>query len=567
MYMSKLKNMIVVPNALFVIILAIVNTFAETELQEFIIEDNGITNIIMPNYPDNCFVVVETWVPGIRFESNIGIIENRKEENRYILVLRPNIRHNIVVSAPGFKNEIIMPPILAEKTGIHYTVSQKVEQRGSVIIRTIPDSSSVQLEGFKGVEGMTPFESKNMLSGAHMFRISKPYYRDFPLSIMVPPGKTIDTTVSLKPDTFNLVVNSIPGEAQVFIDNKSVGTTPFKVNSEPAGLKPGKHSYRMTLNGYKTADGSFSISPDRVAVIEEKLSYLEGLTIITIPDKATVLIDSIENGFTPLEHVNTPLGKHIMKIRKEGFETIVDTISVSGTSQTLRYKMISGTLIKWRKQIVANQLVHDAAEIRGLLSTAPTFGYFWGNEIFKSSLITKIPLLFIMTSHKPYKTSFLGGVSLFGDLFLHDEFFILDMVGFHLGMFAQNNTHTSRLYFQGYAGLRMGETNFRRRITLDGSSYDTKSTSNIWAPADALVRYEYTPTPYFSFVIESGALWLCSKYSWESVYRIQTETPDYFSDSEADSLGLPNGKFSKIFPYVSAGIRFHFGIINYLVKH
>jgi len=438
-------------STLLFLLLCTINIDAAMELNEFVVSDTSTTNIIMPDYPDNCFLIIETWIPGIRFESTPSMVADRKEPNRRIIILQPDVQHTLVVSAPGFKNEILLLPLLTQKQSYHYTIAKKVVQFGSITIRTIPDSATVSIKGIANSAMQAPYVANDMRCGSYTFLVNKPYYQTSSIPLLLTPDAKIDTTIRLEPDSFAVVFLSSPEGATVVIDDVERGTTPLKLSTTQVGSNTGIHRYRIENNTFETAEGSFSFTPGRVTVIEHTLISHNSLSISTSPPGASVVIDSVAIGTTPLSGVVLSPGMHQMSVRREGFQPIDDTILISGSAPvSKRYELVSGAAIKWRKQILDNQLV-GGTELRGLLGTAPVVSYVLdGSGTISSGIQVKVPLGLKMTLHKQEKISFLFSASLFGDMLFHENYFLIDMIGFEGGLFLSNTAQTSRLYLQGY---------------------------------------------------------------------------------------------------------------------
>jgi formylglycine-generating enzyme required for sulfatase activity/biopolymer transport protein ExbD len=114
-----------------------------------------------------------------------------------------------------------------------------------------------------------------------------------------------------------------PTDAIIFIDGK-------QVNGSTHSLAPGQHIVRIEKQGYQTKEETISVDEKNV-FFEWQLSVQPdaGLQIETIPDGATVYLDGIKLGVTPVAAFYPP-GNYVVKIEKEGYVTLEgQTLAVS----------------------------------------------------------------------------------------------------------------------------------------------------------------------------------------------------------------------------------------------
>ena len=154
------------------------------------------------------------------------------------------------------------------------------------------------------------------------------------------------------PKEGELRVDSYP-TASVFLDNANIGNTPYrdKVISGEHELKlvPGTTSSRLVswqgkvkigqnLLTYVNATLSESELTTAVDVVwlEKITSKLSELSVTTAPDGATVSIDEVTKGVTPLTIQDISQGEHTVKISSPGFQTRSLTIRT-----TAGYRLIA----------------------------------------------------------------------------------------------------------------------------------------------------------------------------------------------------------------------------------
>jgi len=154
------------------------------------------------------------------------------------------------------------------------------------------------------------------------------------------------------PKTGELRVDSVP-TVTVFLNDKNVGSSPYKEKIDSGNytikLVPqaaadqlvsweGKISVGQNLLTYVNAALSQSELTTAVDVVwlEKITSKQSELSVTTSPDGATVLVDDITRGVTPITLQDISAGDHSISITSNGFQTRTLTIRT-----TAGYKLIA----------------------------------------------------------------------------------------------------------------------------------------------------------------------------------------------------------------------------------
>jgi hypothetical protein len=165
---------------------------------------------------------------------------------------------------------------------------------------------------------------------------------------------------NVRSEASDLVVHSYPEDALVFIDEIGYGRTPTRLPH----FHPGHHSIKLQKTGYVDYLDSFdnvSGTDKEIFVNLTKINYpLETqpstsspydfkseeseLVVDSSPAEASVFIDGMYRGTTPLRLPNFRPGYHSIALHKDGYGPLVDSFKkVSGTKKEifLNLKMIN----------------------------------------------------------------------------------------------------------------------------------------------------------------------------------------------------------------------------------
>ena len=125
---------------------------------------------------------------------------------------------------------------------------------GKLLIRSTPSGARVAING--RVRGRTPLILRDMPLRVLSVTVSQPGYKPSEQRVALSaarPTATVEARLvaeageaAVGATTGSLFVESRPSSAQVFIDNRSIGTTPVSVPE----LSPGNHRVRLELAGF-----------------------------------------------------------------------------------------------------------------------------------------------------------------------------------------------------------------------------------------------------------------------------------------------------------------------------
>ena len=167
-------------------------------------------------------------------------------------------------------------PIAEEKVPSSQPIAATVPPRpaapavgsGRLLVRSKPAGAGVVVDGQS--RGVTPLDLRELAWGAHTIEVSHPNHETRQRRVTLSerrPAQSVD--FELRPTSVashatpavnspgSLLVTSSPSEAQVFVDDNLIGTTPFLLSNVAAGVR----QLRIELSGYKIWTTSVQIEP------------------------------------------------------------------------------------------------------------------------------------------------------------------------------------------------------------------------------------------------------------------------------------------------------------------
>jgi len=144
------------------------------------------------------------------------------------------------------------------------------------------------------------------------------------------PEVAPDTAASVQ-DTAarcTLEVRTVPDGATVLFNGVVVGISPVTI----PGVDVGKHTIVLQKAGYYQKKAVVTINEIKPTALDFELSAPGRLTITTVPDSADVYLDEVHKGFTPFTDSLLKPGSYAVRLEKESYVTITDTVTIGSAA-------------------------------------------------------------------------------------------------------------------------------------------------------------------------------------------------------------------------------------------
>ena len=194
---------------------------------------------------------------------------------------------------------------------------------GELNIDTVPAGAQVTLDG-KAVDGVTPSTLKELAAGQHTVSVNMPGYQAQSWDLTLPAhGKDNHTftLVALPPDSLH--VDSAPAGAQVTLDGKTVGVTPYTLQD----VSVGEFLVAVSKSGFISQSAKFLHHQHVPDTLTFTLSPLQPssspgtLVVKTSPPGAQVKLDGYAVGTTPLRKTGVLAGHHLVSVELAGYSS------------------------------------------------------------------------------------------------------------------------------------------------------------------------------------------------------------------------------------------------------
>ena len=223
------------------------------------------------------------------------------------------------------------------------TPKENINNFAFLTITSNPTSAEVYIDNLNNFIGYTGLSDYKIKSGKVKIIIKKDGFEDLEDEINLNPGEIKSLAYNLIPKSKYGFVNisTEPSGATIYLNDTQLDSlSPI----ENYRLQVGKYSYKIEKDGYEPSTGNFEIKnegePVNLKISLSKKTQTpvqpikkEGtLTITSEPPGATVKINNVEKGLTPLE-INLPPGSYNLKIEKEDYLPRPDSIVLKENSK------------------------------------------------------------------------------------------------------------------------------------------------------------------------------------------------------------------------------------------
>ena len=201
------------------------------------------------------------------------------------------------------------------------------------------DKPSVKLKGahvaLDGQDvGRTPLDQVEVNPGRRNLEIQVEDYQHLQTELVVEGcGRIQSFDLALIPNWSEITISSIPDGAAVWVDGKSAGITPLKLD-----LMAGEHELELKAERFKPWRTRLEVAANQPQVLDSvQMQPADGkLTVRTQPSGANVMLENAFAGQTPVELNLTADEPHSIHISKAGYSKVVRDVKLgSAESKTI----------------------------------------------------------------------------------------------------------------------------------------------------------------------------------------------------------------------------------------
>ena len=194
--------------------------------------------------------------------------------------------------------------------------------------------------------GTTPIEPVPLDAGTYTLEANAERFQTYSTQIVI-EGKDLEQKLNVKllPDWKEVVINSQPPGAEIWLNGEKKGITPTTLE-----LDTGHYSLELLHADFLPYVKDFSVDANQAfnLPIAELFTNPSHLVITSTPSKATVIVAGEEQGVTPFTLRLNPNVEHDINLSKPGFKTNQQTVILRPGEQkniSANLEAILGTIV------------------------------------------------------------------------------------------------------------------------------------------------------------------------------------------------------------------------------
>ncbi|MFA4876557.1 MAG: PEGA domain-containing protein [Methanoregula sp.] len=215
---------------------------------------------------------------------------------------------------------------------------------GSVSVSSSPSGADIYVDG--QYMAFTPAVIPGLSPGSHTIRLQKAGYDEFVTTVRVIAGQRTPLSVTLgnlPPTVGSIEVASAPTGASIFLDGTYMGQTQPDNYIDLTSLLQGSHTITLRLTDYQDYTQTVFVAGGQVVTINAPLTPVAPgpvadttgqVSVVSSPPGASVFLDNVFKGVTPVTLHDVPEGSHIISLKLQGYSDAVQTITVTGGKST-----------------------------------------------------------------------------------------------------------------------------------------------------------------------------------------------------------------------------------------
>ena len=199
---------------------------------------------------------------------------------------------------------------------------------GTGVVRVLSDAQGARAFIDTIDMGSVPVDIKDIKAGDHVVQVKAPGFQTSERHVTVTAGGSqvvkLDLATEAPTDAGLVKITSSSPDASVFIDGTLVGKVP-----QDKRLPPGEHPVAVRLDGFTSFEQKVRVEAGQTVTVQADLKAAGRLRVLSTPAGATVVVNGLPAGKTPLE-TEVEVGDAVVRIEQPGFQAVEQTLAITG---------------------------------------------------------------------------------------------------------------------------------------------------------------------------------------------------------------------------------------------
>ena len=195
----------------------------------------------------------------------------------------------------------------------------------TINLRTNPSNATIYINK-NNVSNKGELKNYKVNSGNYFIEAKLKNYKDFQKNIILKEQENFTETIQLEPQVGELNIETTPEDCDIYLNGvKQNRLTPAVLRN----IQVGSYQLELKKEGFTSIKKQIEIKEGETTKIFEKLIAGITIPIITEPSNASIEIDGIYLGISPISYKFTIGKNYNIKINKENYKPINETIFIT----------------------------------------------------------------------------------------------------------------------------------------------------------------------------------------------------------------------------------------------
>ncbi len=206
---------------------------------------------------------------------------------------------------------------------------------GFLILEVQPDDAVLRMDGQR--VGLGALRDQIAAGVNHKLEFSAAGFADTALTTRVAAGDTVLLAVAMRALIGDVRIETTPPGAEVRIDGRLAGKSPLTVRGL-AAAKP--HRIEASRDGYGVARADVSVTANTMITSSLVLEMgTASIVVTTEPGGSEIRVDGAARGTSPVTLAALPLGRHVFRAAREGYNNAETTLVITDATRQLHLAM------------------------------------------------------------------------------------------------------------------------------------------------------------------------------------------------------------------------------------
>ena len=195
----------------------------------------------------------------------------------------------------------------------------------TINLRTNPSNAAIYINK-NNVSNKGELKNYKVNSGNYFIEAKLKNYKDFQKSVVLKEQENYTETIQLEPQVGSISIETDPIECEIYLNGiKQNRLTPVVLRN----IQVGSYQLELKKEGFTSIKKLIEIKEGETNKVIEKLIAGITIPIITEPSNASIEIDGIYLGISPISYKFTMGKNYNIKITKENYKPINETIFIT----------------------------------------------------------------------------------------------------------------------------------------------------------------------------------------------------------------------------------------------